>query len=178
MAFWGVEIKPGKPLYSDIRWFQRTPPHFIGREAETADKILSSSQVGQGQDVKPKRKRTERSKEETIFTADDACISNVVNLPQGNESNNQDIVNRLGVTLRVIDSSHSLIPIVDAITMQDRQLQVSSIPPADRISALPDIVIDHILYFLPTKDAAATMFLLKRWKLETTLVLTIATQVR
>ncbi|KAK2417396.1 hypothetical protein QL285_039701 [Trifolium repens] len=94
MAFWGVEIKPGKPLYSDIRWFQRTPPHFIGREAETADKILSSSQVGQGQDVKPKRKRTERSKEETIFTADDACISNVVNLPQGNESNNQDIVNR------------------------------------------------------------------------------------
>jgi hypothetical protein len=89
-----------------------------------------------------------------------------------------DFVCRLGVTLRVIDSSHSLIPIVDAITMQDRQLQVSSIPPADRISALPDIVIDHILYFLPTKDAAATMFLSKRWKLETTLVLTIATQVR
>ncbi|GAU37936.1 hypothetical protein TSUD_269510 [Trifolium subterraneum] len=64
------------------------------KKAETADKILPSSQVGQGQDDKPKRKRKERSKEETIFTADDACISNVVNLPQGNEGNNQDIVNR------------------------------------------------------------------------------------
>ncbi|KAK2433206.1 FKBP peptidyl-prolyl cis-trans isomerase family protein [Trifolium repens] len=64
------------------------------KKAETEDKILPSSQVGQGQDEKPKRKRKERSKEETIFTADDACISNVVNLPQGNEGNNQDIVNR------------------------------------------------------------------------------------
>ncbi|CAJ2645200.1 unnamed protein product [Trifolium pratense] len=64
------------------------------RKAETADKILPSSQVGQGQDDKPKRKRKERSKEETIFTVDDACISNVVNLPQENEGSNQDIVNR------------------------------------------------------------------------------------
>ncbi|WJX49516.1 peptidylprolyl isomerase [Trifolium repens] len=58
------------------------------KKAETEDKILPSSQVGQGQDEKPKRKRKERS------NADDACISNVVNLPQGNEGNNQDIVNR------------------------------------------------------------------------------------
>ncbi|XP_045830000.1 peptidyl-prolyl cis-trans isomerase FKBP43-like isoform X9 [Trifolium pratense] len=64
------------------------------RKAETADKILPFLQVGQGQDDKPKRKRKERSKEETIFTVDDACISNVDNLPQGNEGNNQDIVNR------------------------------------------------------------------------------------
>ncbi|KAL6578873.1 hypothetical protein OROMI_009089 [Orobanche minor] len=72
----------------------------------------------------------------------------------------------LGVTLRAINSSHSLIPIVDAITMQHRQLhlQFSSIPPEDRISALPDVLNLHILYFLPTKDAAATIILSKRWK--------------
>ncbi|WJX29422.1 peptidylprolyl isomerase [Trifolium repens] len=64
------------------------------KKAETADKILPSSQVAQRQDEKPKRKRKERSKEETIFTTDDACISNAVNLPQGNEGNYQDIVNR------------------------------------------------------------------------------------
>ncbi|PNX57038.1 FKBP-type peptidyl-prolyl cis-trans isomerase, partial [Trifolium pratense] len=73
------------------------------RKAETADKILPSSQVGQGQDDKPKRKRKERSKEETIFTVDDACISNVDNLPQGNEGNNQDIVNSCRNTHHAMD---------------------------------------------------------------------------
>ncbi|KEH29262.1 FKBP-type peptidyl-prolyl cis-trans isomerase [Medicago truncatula] len=63
------------------------------KKAETTDKTLPSSQVGQGQDEKPKRKRKERSKEKTLFAADDACISNVVNLPQGNEHSNQDTVN-------------------------------------------------------------------------------------
>ncbi|XP_058760468.1 peptidyl-prolyl cis-trans isomerase FKBP43-like isoform X3 [Vicia villosa] len=60
------------------------------KKVETTDKILPSSQVGQGQDEKPKRKRKERSKEETL-----ACISNVTNLPQaqGNEHNSQDTVN-------------------------------------------------------------------------------------
>ncbi|XP_058763169.1 peptidyl-prolyl cis-trans isomerase FKBP43-like isoform X2 [Vicia villosa] len=60
------------------------------KKVETTDKILPFSQVGQGQDEKPKRKRKERSKEETL-----ACISNVTNLPQaqGNEHNSQDTVN-------------------------------------------------------------------------------------
>lgn len=34
----------------------------------------------------------------------------------------------------------------------------------DRISSLPDSILHHILSFLPTKDAAVTTFLSKRWK--------------
>ncbi|XP_050881590.1 FBD-associated F-box protein At4g10400-like [Lathyrus oleraceus] len=34
----------------------------------------------------------------------------------------------------------------------------------DRISPLPDSILHHILSFLPTKDAAVTTFLSKRWK--------------
>ncbi|XP_045800242.1 putative FBD-associated F-box protein At5g53635 [Trifolium pratense] len=34
----------------------------------------------------------------------------------------------------------------------------------DIISALPDALLHHILFFLPTKEAAATMTLSKRWK--------------
>ncbi|XP_050899111.1 peptidyl-prolyl cis-trans isomerase FKBP43 isoform X3 [Lathyrus oleraceus] len=63
------------------------------KKVETTDRILPSSQVGQGQDEKPKRKRKERSKDETLLTAGGACISNVINPPQGNEHNSQDTVN-------------------------------------------------------------------------------------
>lgn len=42
---------------------------------------------------KPKRKRKERSKDETLLTIGGACISNVINPPQGNEHNGQDTVN-------------------------------------------------------------------------------------
>jgi hypothetical protein len=49
---------------------------------------------------------------------------------------------------------------------QRRQLQLS-IPEEeeeDRISALPDSLVHHILSFLPSKDAASTTILSKRWK--------------
>jgi len=39
-----------------------------------------------------------------------------------------------------------------------------SIPTEDRISALHDSIISHILSFLPTKDSTATTILSKRWK--------------
>ncbi|KEH22193.1 F-box/RNI superfamily protein, putative [Medicago truncatula] len=39
-----------------------------------------------------------------------------------------------------------------------------SIPNVDRISALPDSIICHILSFLPTQQSAATTILSKRWK--------------
>ena len=39
-----------------------------------------------------------------------------------------------------------------------------SIPNQDRISALPDSILYHVLSFLTTKDGAATSIISKRWK--------------
>ncbi|GAU28181.1 hypothetical protein TSUD_313400 [Trifolium subterraneum] len=44
-----------------------------------------------------------------------------------------------------------------------RQLRLS-FGRKDRLSSLPDELLEHILSYLPTKDAVATSFLSKRWK--------------
>ncbi|XP_039012384.1 FBD-associated F-box protein At5g38590-like [Hibiscus syriacus] len=43
--------------------------------------------------------------------------------------------------------------------------QVKSVGELDRISSLPDPIICHIMYFLPTKDAVRTSILSHRWRL-------------
>jgi len=48
--------------------------------------------------------------------------------------------------------------------LRQRQRQLSIQEEEDRISALPDSLVHHILSFLPSKDAAATTVLSKRWK--------------
>ncbi|CAL8150755.1 unnamed protein product [Prunus armeniaca] len=50
------------------------------------------------------------------------------------------------------------------------KVNVSKARTEDRISALPDAIIFHILSFLPTSDAVTTCFLSNRWKNMWTLV--------
>jgi hypothetical protein len=45
-----------------------------------------------------------------------------------------------------------------------RRLRLSIFSHKDRISFLPDPVLEHIISYLPTKDAVTTSFLSKRWK--------------
>ncbi len=42
---------------------------------------------------------------------------------------------------------------------------MSSLQKMDRISELPEPILHHILFFMPTKDAARTSVLSKRWKI-------------
>jgi hypothetical protein len=71
---------------------------------------------------------------------------------------------------RMKNSSLLPIPTPDNFTMQDLILcQIlldlrSSNVRTDIISELPDPILCHILSFLPTKQAATTSVLSKRWK--------------
>ncbi|GAU49508.1 hypothetical protein TSUD_306610 [Trifolium subterraneum] len=48
--------------------------------------------------------------------------------------------------------------------MSQRQQLHLLIQPKDRLSSLPEEVLEHIISYLPTKDAVATTFLSKTWK--------------
>ncbi|CAK8575267.1 unnamed protein product [Lathyrus sativus] len=88
-----VQDEPKMNMTQDLLAGNEQNQQQADKKVETTDKILPSSQVGQGQDEKPKRKRKERSKDETLLTAGGASISHVINLPQGNEHNSQNTVN-------------------------------------------------------------------------------------
>lgn len=57
--------------------------------------------------------------------------------------------------------SHSALRVWKSKRFMQKQTEVK----ADRISALPDSVLCHILSYLPTKNVVATSILARRWKL-------------
>jgi len=65
----------------------------------------------------------------------------------------------------VIANRDKTLPIdINCLFFPVRSLLRLSIPGEDRISALPDSLLYHILSFLPMKDTAATTVLSTRWK--------------
>ncbi|XP_058724554.1 F-box/FBD/LRR-repeat protein At4g00160-like [Vicia villosa] len=61
-------------------------------------------------------------------------------------------------------SLDSVVVTNSSTAMSRRRLRIRIVRKEDRLSALPDSLIDHILSFLPTKDAFATSILSKSWK--------------
>jgi hypothetical protein len=66
--------------------------------------------------------------------------------------------------VRCIESTTLFIPVIVRNPSIGELKQTTPMAAADRISELPDPILSHILSFLPTKLAATTSILSKRWK--------------
>ncbi|XP_058780669.1 F-box/FBD/LRR-repeat protein At4g00160-like [Vicia villosa] len=94
-------------------------------------------------------------------------LSLISNKYKINKPSNEDRVNKLSmisISTKERARKRSLISTEQQDRLSDRKRSLISTEQPDRLSDLPDSILCHILSFLPTRLAAQTSILAKRWK--------------